>query len=297
MLDDTTSGTEGIKGQEGIGALEKGASAASSAGKTDGQSQGEQAASPKTDDATGKTGHAENSGDDVFFNPEDIKGKPELEAAYRQMQAAFTKKTQAIRAKQKAAEAYESFMQNPHAGIKAMAEKLGYQLQGRAASTDTHGGDEPPAGSEPKTWDEVYTIAEKRALEKVRQEMAPFLEHITEMKKSSIEKMLDDSAPDWRQYEDDMQENLRKHPTLVTDPLTLYTISVPKNVLESRAAQAAMKKLKEKMNSSEPSGQSTTRKSSVDTQSGKPMSFRESVEYAKQKLAEKGVQPPPGFRF
>lgn len=229
--------------------------------------------------------------EETFFNPEDIKDKPELMAAYKQMQAAFTKKTQGIKSKAQAAEAYEQFMANPHANIAELAQKLGYQLTPaqQAAMDNQEKGD-------PQTWDEVYQTAEERAYNRIKKDLEPLINSFKDMKRTSIEKMLDDSAPDWRQYEDEMQANLQKHPTLVNDPLMLYSLSIPANVRESRATQAALKKLKEKMDSAEPSGISTTKQSKVPAPE-KGMSFRESVAYAQQKLAEKGIKAPPGFNF
>jgi hypothetical protein len=121
--------------------------------------------------------------------------------------------------------------------------------------------------------------------------MDPVLSGMTELRKSNLERYLDDNAPDWRTYEDDMTANLKKHPSLVNDPLTLYRLSVPPEVLESKAVQKALKKMEDKGHAAKVSGaSSTTRKPQEGLPDG-PISFDDAVRIAKARLAQEGVRP------
>jgi hypothetical protein len=230
--------------------------------------------------------------EDVFFDPRDLEGKPELQAAYKQMQKAFGKKMEDIKKARSKIEAYDQFSTDPLGQIQQIASQMGYKLtraDAQAMATQAGVGGQPP---EPQSWEEVFRIAEQRAETKLMQKFGPLLQEVSTLKKNNVEKLLDDHAPDWRQYEDDMMANLKAHPSLVNDPVKLYRLSVPQEVLESRATQAALKKMQDKVNSSQTSGQSTTTKKAGVGTPDKVMSFAESVEYARAKLAEDGLRPP-----
>lgn len=235
---------------------------------------------------TDQTTQSGTEAEETFFDPSSIKGKPELEAAYKDMQRAWTKKTtegkQKIKEYETKAQAYDSFISNPIPQIKALAQQYGYNLTTEQAQeiADQKKG-------EPQNWDDVYKIAEQRVLQK----LSPVLSDYQNTRKQHIEKMLDDNCPDWRQYEDDMQSNLQKHPSLVSDPVMLYKMSVPEKVWQSRAAQEAVKKLQSKAESAQVSGGSTTNKTSTQKPTGK-MSFNEAVEFAKRKLTAEGLKAP-----
>jgi hypothetical protein len=118
----------------------------------------------------------------------------------------------------------------------------------------------------------------------------PVFREVQEVKKSNLETFLDQNAPDWRVYEDSMMGNLRKHPTLVSDPLNLYRMSVPSDVLESRATQKALKKMQDKTKATGTSATSTT-KTKTGEMPDKPMTFDEAVEFAKKEVASQGLAP------
>ena len=122
-------------------------------------------------------------------------------------------------------------------------------------------------------------------------ELNPYLNRVQELTKTNLEKMLDENAPDWRQYEDEMKGNLQKHPSLVNDPVTLYKISVPSEVQESAAMQKAIKKLEAKTKGSQVGGSSTTTKHPGLSPEG-INSFDAAVKFAKAKLAEQGLKTP-----
>lgn len=227
--------------------------------------------------------------EDTFFDPKSIEGKPELEAAYKQMQGAFTKRMQGISKEKQKLDAYDNFMNDPIGNLQRMAKQYGYRLDQSDANTQTESNGQ---NKEPQTWDDVYNAAEKRIMEKLQ----PMFKQFNDLKKSNIESQLSEIDPTWQQYEDDMITMLSKHPTLRDDPATLYRMSVPSEVLESRAMQKALKKFEDKAQSSKIAGPSTTTKQPEEGLPDKPISFQDAVKFAEAKLAKEGIRPPPGFR-
>lgn len=226
--------------------------------------------------------------DDSFFNPEDIKDKPELMAAYKQMQKAFTKKMQTIKTERQKIEAFDAFQADPVGQMQAMAERMGYKMtRAQAAAELNH--QQEQNNFEPQSWEDVFSAMEKRVEAKMAQRYAPVINQVTQMRKQSIENMLDESVPDWRTYEDEMRENLQRYPGMVNDPLTLYRISVPPEVLESRATQKALKKMEDKVKGAKTSGISSKKTSSDAGMPDGPVSFQQAVEIAKAKLAQDGI--------
>lgn len=221
--------------------------------------------------------------DDAFFDPKELD--PSLMPAYKNMQKAFSKKMEAIKGDRQKIDMYKALEADPVGTITRMAQQLGLHVGPVQQQTQ---GNEP---WQPQTWDDVLKMAEDRATQKLMEKFQPLIQEVTTMKKSNIEKLLDDNCPDWRQYEDDMMANLKAHPSLVNDPAKLYQISVPSSVLESRATQQALKKLQAKATGSQVSGTSTTNKQQVAAPSG-PMSFHQAVEYAKKQLEAQGIRPP-----
>ena len=270
----TTQGTEGTKGQPGG---EPGGSQTTAPGTagTDGQSG---AAGSQGTTQTGTTTTTE----ETFFDPKDLTD--ELMPAYKNMQRAFSKKTEGIKADRQKVEAYDAFMTDPMNQLQQLASRYGYRLdrlQGTGQQTK-------PENWEPQNWDEVISRSKTEARDEVLNELKPMLGQIQNLRKTSMERMLDDSCPDWRTYEDDMMTNLKSHPTLVNDPAKLYLMSVPPDVLESLATQRALKKLESKTDSARPQGSSTKKDQGADMPN-KSMTFAESVAFAKAKLAKEGM--------
>jgi hypothetical protein len=221
---------------------------------------------------------------ETFFDPQSVP--EELQPAYKQMQSAFTKKMQRIADSRKKIEAYDAFSANPIAEMQRLAEQYGYQLSPYGQQQTQ--GQEP---QEPQTWDDVYKVAEERAMAKLEQRFAPLLQQVTKMKQNDIERQLSAIDPTWQQYEDDMRSNLKQHPSLANDPAMLYRVSVPQEVLESKATQAALKKMEQKGQATKVSGTSTTTKQPGGFPN-KAMSFNEAVRQAKRQIAEQGLAPP-----
>ena len=133
--------------------------------------------------------------------------------------------------------------------------------------------------------------AEDRAVEKVLEKLSPFLGEVQTMKKTAVETQLNEIDPMWREHEEAMVQNLTDHPTLSKDPAKLYRISVPPEVLESRAVQKALKRMEQKGKSSKMQGSSTTTRQPKTSLGEKPVTFQEAVEQAKATLAEQGIKP------
>lgn len=221
--------------------------------------------------------------DDSFFDPTQVPD--ELKPAYKQMQAAFTKKTQAIKDQAKKIEAYDTFARDPVGAIQQLAASYGLNVtreQAAAAAAQATNDD-----SGPQTWEDVYKEATQRAEKNLLERLGPIIKEVQETKKTQIERMLDESCPDWRQYEDDMRDLVQKHPTLVNDPVRLYRLAVPPEVLESRATQAALKKMQTKAEHNQVSGGSTTTK--IPNSVPKAKSFEEAVRIARANLAAQGI--------
>ncbi len=253
------SETEGTEGQstEGTQATET----------TGMEPQGEAGQSVDSDQIT-PTGT--ESSQESFFDPQNVH--PDLQQPYKDMQSAFTKRMQGFKEQQSKIEAYDQFQANPQAYIQQLAQQYGL-------STVT--GEKPNAdGFNPETWEDVMSQAKKEVMAEVAPQMK-------KLQQSQLEKTLDDISPDWRLYEDKMMGTLRNHPTLVSDPETLYRMSVPAEVLESRATQAALKKIQNKGNHAQVSGGSQTSKS--ENNQPRANSFNEAVKIAQANLAAQGI--------
>lgn len=206
-----------------------------------------------------------------FFDPTSITGKPELEAAYKQMQGSYTKRMQEMAKHRPKIEAYERFEQDPIGTLRQLAGQYGYQF--------VQAGENQPKDWNPQSWDDVMA----KAKQEVMKEMQPVFNEVKTLKKQNIETYLDTNHSDWRTYEDSMMENLRAHPTLVQDPDRLYRMSVPPEVLEAKAIAKAMQKLKGSQDHAQVSGGATS-KQTVQAPTG-PLTFDQAVEVAKQRLA------------
>lgn len=222
---------------------------------------------------------ASKDSSESFFDPTDLS--PELMPAYKQMQAAFTKKTQAIAKDRKAIEEYRQIMADPHGALRRYAEAYGYQLtpaqQAAAAKAEA-------SEWQPQTWDEVIARTKEETRKELLQQFAPVIDEVRNVKRTQIERTLDEADPEWRQYEDDMQSLLAEHPSLAKDPGKLLRLAIPSEVLETRAYQRALKKLQAKTDAAQTvSGGSSTARKSVQKSSG-PMTFQEAFEAARRQV-------------
>jgi len=248
---------------------------------------------------TGTTGDGtQNQAEDILYNPDEFKtlhqslidgGNQDLanqvEAFQKSLQGAFTQKTQALAGERAKVDAYDAWDKDPIGQLQTMADRMGYTVaprNGQATGKWT-----PESGAEPQNWQEVIDYAEQKLMQK----LAPALQEVGTMRKASIESQLAEIDPSWQTYEPRMLEKLKAHPTLAQDPAMLYRMSVPADVLESRATQAAIRKLEAKTKSSNVSGPSITNKTQSTGLPDKALSFSEAVEAAKAKLGSQGILP------
>jgi hypothetical protein len=276
-----TDGTEGTEGQAADGSLET----------TGTESQGTEGQSTEQTTQTG-TGTTDAYYDPAEFNrltealPDELK--EQAKALQKSLQGNYTKKTQALAENQKKIDAYNAIMANPTAAIKQYAAQYGLTVSEAAAQQANI---DP---NDPQDWNTVYSTAEERALKKFEEKYGHVFNELQTLKKESIEKTLTELDPAWHQYEDAMLANMQKHPTLAQDAATLYRMSVPPEVLESRATQAALRKLENKGRSANIAGSSTTTKKPGGVDPNAKPSFQEAVALAKQQIKSKGGSLPPG---
>ena len=258
--------------------------AAGRADQTDkGTSKGKQAPAPSdTEDAF-----------DLSQVPEEIR--PQVEAAVKltekQLKANYTKKTQEIAKQRHKVEAYDAFESNPVETMKQMADRYGFQLNPKGApAKPSNGGAEPDSeffteNWQPPSWKHVGDGIDQRintALSQFMEKIQPVFQNLQQLTTKSIEGQLSEIDPDWKLYEDDMTSNLKAHPTLAKDVSKLYRMSVPDDVLETRATQKALKRFEEKARSAKVGSKSTVQSSTAS--GNKVNSFQDAVSEAKRKI-------------
>lgn len=228
------------------------------------------------------TGNGPDAGAvESFFDPASIQDKPELLAAYKQMQGSYTKAMQGMSSHRQKIDAYDAFLRDPVGTLRQLAPSYGLNLVER--------GQEQPQEQDFKSWEDV----KKHFFDEFKKEMLnPVVNEVRSLKKQSVEMQLDSQFPDWRTYEGEMMGVLKQHPTLVNNPALLYRMSVPPEVIEARATKAAMQKLKGTTESAQVSGGTTVRQTQ-QAPSG-PLSFDQAVELARKKVQSMGLTRPAG---
>ena len=254
--------------------------------------EGEAPETPSTPVAETSTASPSAGTDDSFFDPKDLT--PELLPAYKQMQRAFTRKTQDLAKQREKVHAYDSFMADPVTGLQNLARQYGMKLTRAEAEAMADQQQKGAQDWQPQTWDDVIKRAKAEAKQELFGELGPLIGEVRNMKRSNIERTLDEHVPEWRQYESEMADALRKHPTLVQEPELLARMVIPAEVQESRAYQAALKKLQAKADSSRVSSGSQTSRSADAEIPNRAMTFDEAVAFARQKLAKQGMKAPSG---
>ena len=226
--------------------------------------------------------------------PENLQ--KQARALQKSIQAAYTKKTTALAADRKKIEAYDAFQKDPRQTLERFASQMGLKLtpaQAAAAAESASGAGWSPEKGNPENWNEVVGYVVNQISESMGSRLAPVMQQFQQIKKQSVEQQLSEIDPGWQQYEDAMVETLRQHPTMSQDPAMLYRMSVPADLLESRATQRALSRMEAKTKSSQVSGASTTtKKADAANLSSKPRSFQEAVEVAKKALADQGIVRP-----
>lgn len=273
-------------------------------GASEQQQLGQGGGQPENQSGTPATGSGQEAGaSDVVFDPEEFKQtvsslpenvQQQVNALHKQLLSDYTKKTQSVSEIRKAAEAYQAFQADPHGTLQQVAKQLGYEISkpGQGNGSGAGNGWNPDSGEDPKTWQEVVGYISKSIESKIGEMLNPVFNEFQTVKKHSIETQLAEIDPSWQTYEDQMKANLTKHPSLANDPALLYRVSVPANVLESRATQKALRTMEAKAKGGELSGASTTtRKPKAGGEPEKSLTFTEAVQFARKKLADEGINP------
>jgi hypothetical protein len=254
-------------------------------GQAQADSTGTTAAAPAQAQTSG--GQAQTTGngsgavaEESFLDPRAIEGKPELLAAYKQMQGEFTRRNQKFSARAQDLQLVDRFRADPMGTLHQIAQQYGARI--------LQGGAEPQKEDwNPQSWDDV----KKHFFEEFKKEhLNPLVGEVRTLKKQGVEQHLDSKFPDWRTYEDAMMEKLQAHPSLVNDPDSLYRLAVPSNVWEARATQAAMARIKGATESAQVSGGTTAKQTSSEPTGA--LSFNQAIEVAKKRLASQGLKGP-----
>ena len=287
-MTEETTGTAQTDGQSGEGTSE--VAATTHYPETGTEESGKSVAT----EAAGKTG-AKGTQDveDYVYDPQEYdratKDLPpevqkQVNALRKQLQGSYSKKTQTIAQQRQKIEAYDAFNRDPVGNLTQMAQRLGYKLT--QAQQDAIDQNQP---WEPQTWDEVLSKATEKAKQELMQELGPVFSEVQNIKKEGIKSQLSEIDPGWQQYESEMKAVLDAHPSMAKDPAMLYRMSVPPDVMESRANQRALKKMEAKVAGGRVASSSTTnRQPSTGLPTG-PVTFQQAYEAAKKKLADDGM--------
>lgn len=221
--------------------------------------------------------------EESFFDPKDLP--EELVPAYKQMQSAFSKKTQALAKNREKVEAYDAFMANPVPSLTQAAEQYGMKVV--PANTPAQTTTEPSAEAfgtnwQPQTWDEVFQAFATKFNSQMQTTFGPVFDNLKTLTTSNVERQLTEIDANWKVYEDEMTANLKTHPTLAKDVAKLYRVSVPEEVLRSKYTQAALKKFETKAASAKIQSKSSVQSSSGPT--NEKLTFDEAVQQAKKEL-------------
>lgn len=244
-----------------------------------------------------------DTGTDSFLDdPSEVP--EELQARYKEMQSAWTKKTMGLADKRKSLEQLEqyqplieAYQRDPAGTLQDLAKQQGFSLtRGQAEqAVQEHTAQPQQQGVdwdnyEPQTWKDVAdTIRQdvrQEILGQVEKDMAPVVENFRKMNAQHIETQLAEIDPEWRQHESTMVQVLKQHPTLADDPSMLYRMAVPPEVLEQRANERAQSQYKEKAKAARVSSKSTIRAATASPK--QPKSISEAYELAREQLASGG---------
>ena len=219
--------------------------------------------------------------DESFFDPSLLPDDPEIQKAYKSMQGQFTKRMQQFSKEREKIDAYNQFMQNPQESLRRMAQQYGVDL-GQQQQNDKE--------FAPNDWNDVVNHIQEQTKQSIMEQLQPLFSDLHNVKRTSTEQYLDSTYPDWRSYENEMMDLLQEHPSLANNPDLLYRNAVPQDVINQRAYQQALKKIKGQTESSKATGNTpNARKKAAPA---KISSFNDAVKAAQQQLAEQGLKPP-----
>ena len=243
-----------------------------------------QSISPDRTTASGPDNGAQG---ESFFDPKSIEHDPNLLAAYKGMQGTFSKKMDGIRDNQQKIDAYNAYINDPMGTVRQIAAQNGMTLVN---------GQPEQTGSEafaPQSWNDVVEHVTNQVRTEMTQQYEPLVGEVKNLKQQNIEQYLDNKYSDWKTYESEMIGVLQQHPSMAHDPDKLYQLSVPPELLEARATERALKKLKGGTDAALVPGTKRATQSTSDRPTGS-MSFDEAVKFAKGQLSSQGLTGPVG---
>jgi len=225
------------------------------------------------------------TGEPTFFDPTSLA--PELLPAYKMMQGRFTQGMQKVSGQEKKLQAYDMFERAPHSQeVQQLLAQYGYvpAHQAQAPQGQQQAPQQQPY--EPQTWEELLSTAEERgaslAEQRILQRLAPFIGQVQASTAQTIEKQLSTIDPKWRDYEDQMKENLSRFPGMVNDPALLYRVSVPQEIFEAKVMRETLDKIGSKAQHAAVGVKSTAQRGTPAT--AKITSFDDAVAAAKKQL-------------
>jgi len=234
----------------------------------------------ETVEATSETGTTAETtttqgSEESFFDPSSLP--PELEPAYKQMQGHFTKRMQSLKADKDKIDAYNAFQANPRETIKQLAGQYGLSL---AEATQVAAQE-----FEPQDWNDVTSHIQDKVVSTVLEKLGPVFNEIQGVKQNHIEQQLDATMPEWREYEDDMKDIMARHPTLADDPVALARMAIPEHVQQSKATQAALRKLEAKAKQAAATKGTEVTQGAESSKPPRGASFNDYVAWAKKQVA------------
>lgn len=212
-----------------------------------------------------------------FMDPKDLPD--DLKPHFKRMQSSFTKKMQSAKELTDKAKLVDAYNADPIGFTRQLAAQHGLNLNSQAPQGNT--GEQTEF--KPDNWGDVFKEFEGRMSAYLANHFSPVLQEVKEVKQKQIETILDEEAPEWREYEDDMISMLKDHPTLAKDTQKLIRLAIPKEVIEGRAMQKALSRIDKKGKAAKISQGSTTTKTVAPSKTG-VMSFADAIKAAKNEL-------------
>jgi hypothetical protein len=260
--------------QDGSAVSEDGQSADDAAGTTGAETGSPAESSPTTTDPN-----------EFYFDPQTLEEHPELKPVYKSLLKNYTQSKMKLAADQKSIDAFKSFetqfAADPAGTLDRLAQSQGLQVTRPGTSSDAP---KPfTDGWEPGNWKEVAEGLMAQVETRINQAVNPIKGGLASIENSTFETTLDNLAPEWREYEQDVADTLTMAPGLMKDPAKLLRASLPQKVIEGRAMQAALKRLKSQSASGNVGGSSTTTTRPEDEPQGK-LTFDEAAAAAKKEI-------------
>jgi hypothetical protein len=216
---------------------------------------------------------------ETFTDPKDLP--PELMTHYKRMQGSFTKKMQSIKGDVDKIALVNQFNSDPRGTLNMLNQQYGVNQQPNQGANQNaeQAGEFTPAG-----WDDVFGEFDKRIESYVNTRFSPVMQQVQGVQQKQIETILDDEAPEWREYEGDMIDALATHPTLANDTKSLIRMVIPQTVIDGRAMQKALARIEAKGQSAQVSRATQTNQPVTSSPLSNP-TFAQAINAAKKSLA------------